>query len=102
MELILKNDLPHQVKGYSAIANVFSDDLIQKNKLYYQNPTLVLDRHKLMTNIVHAQTENKIPPEYKSQNEIGSYLNLDIKMETGTGKTYVYTSCINDTALINL
>lgn len=92
MELILKNDLPHQVKGYSAIANVLSDDLIQKNILYYQNPTLLLDRHLLMTNIAQVQKDNKIPAEYKAQNEIGRYLNLDIKMETGTGKTYVYTA----------
>lgn len=92
MELILKNDLPHQVKGYSAIARVFSDELIQKNILYYQNPTLLLDRHELMANIAQVQKENKIPLEYKAQNEIGSYLNLDVKMETGTGKTYVYTA----------
>jgi type III restriction enzyme len=92
MELILKSDLPHQVKGYSAIANVFDDDLIQKNTLYYQNPKLLLDRHKLLTNISQVQKENKIPAEYKLQNEIGEYLNLDIKMETGTGKTYVYTA----------
>jgi type III restriction enzyme len=94
MELILKNDLPHQVKGYSAIANVFSDDLIQKNALYYQNPALILDRHDLLTNIAQVQKDNKVPTEYKAQNEIGDYLNLDIKMETGTGKTYVYTAAI--------
>jgi type III restriction enzyme len=92
MELILKNDLPHQVKGYSAIANVFNYELIQKNSLYYQNPTLLLDRHRLMTNIAEVQKDNNIPAEYKAQNEIGNYLNLDIKMETGTGKTYVYTA----------
>jgi type III restriction enzyme len=92
MELILKNDLPHQVKGYSAIANVFSDELIQKNVLYYQNPSLILDRLKLMANIAQAQKDNKISAEHKQNNEIGNYLNLDIKMETGTGKTYVYTA----------
>ncbi|WP_295715464.1 type III restriction-modification system endonuclease [Mucilaginibacter sp.] len=96
MELILKNDLPHQVKGYSAIANVFSDDLIQKNTLYYQNPTLVLDRHALAANIAQAQKDNKIPAGYKAQNEVGAYLNLDIKMETGTGKTYVYTAAMHE------
>jgi type III restriction enzyme len=47
MELVLKNDLPHQVKAYAAIANVLSADLIQKNNLYYQNPTLLLDRQSL-------------------------------------------------------
>lgn len=94
MELVLKNDLPHQVKGYNAIANVLSDSLIQKNNLYYQNPRLLLDRQVLLTNIAQVQKENGIPPEQKAQNEIGRYLNLDIKMETGTGKTYVYTAAM--------
>jgi type III restriction enzyme len=96
MELILKNDLPHQVKAYTAIANVLSNDLIQKNSLYYQNPTLLLDRQALMTNLAQVQKDNNTPAEYKAFNEIGSYLNLDIKMETGTGKTYVYTAAMFD------
>ena len=94
MELILKNDLPHQVKGYTAIANVLSSDLITKNALYYQNPSLHLDRLSLMANVVQVQKENAVPTEYKALNEISSYLNLDIKMETGTGKTYVYTAAM--------
>jgi type III restriction enzyme len=40
------------------------------------------------------QKENAIPAEYKVHDEIGNYLNLDIKMETGTGKTYVYTAAM--------
>ncbi len=94
MELILKNDLPHQVKAYMAIANVLGEELIQKNSLYYQNPAVVLDRQALVTNLAQVQKDNGIPAEYKALNEIGSYLNLDIKMETGTGKTYVYTAAM--------
>lgn len=94
MELILKNDLPHQVKAYNAIANVLSDDLIQKNRLYYQNPSIVFDRQAIMTNLAQVQKDNAIASDYKALNEVGSYLNLDVKMETGTGKTYVYTAAI--------
>lgn len=94
MELILKNDLAHQVNACNAIANVFSAELIGKNKLYYQNPTLVLDRHALMTNIAQVQRDNDVPDAYKVMNQVESYLNLDVKMETGTGKTYVYTSAM--------
>jgi type III restriction enzyme len=94
MELILKNDLPHQVKAFNAIADVLSEDLIQKNSLYYQNPTVVLNRHALMANIAKVQKDNDVPPEFKTRNEIGSYLNMDVKMETGTGKTYVYASAM--------
>ncbi|WP_205504635.1 type III restriction-modification system endonuclease [Rufibacter psychrotolerans] len=94
MELILKNNLPHQVKAYTAIANVLSADLIQKNSLYYQNPTLLLDNQPLLTYIAQVQKDNGIPAEYKASNLVGNYLNLDIKMETGTGKTYVYTAAM--------
>jgi type III restriction enzyme len=94
MELILKNDLPHQVKACAAITNVLGEELIQENSLYYQNPGLILDRYALMTKIAQVQKDNAIPVEYKSQNQIGSYLNIDVKMETGTGKTYVYTAAI--------
>jgi type III restriction enzyme len=94
MELILKNNLPHQVKGFTAIANVLQEDLVRKNTLYYQNPTLELDRHILIANIGKVQQEMGVPSAYRAHNEIGSYLNLDVKMETGTGKTYVYTAAM--------
>jgi type III restriction enzyme len=94
MELILKNDLPHQVNAYSAIADVLSDALVTKNTLYYQNPDLSIDRQQLLENIAKVQKQNSIPAEYKALNEIGGYFNLDIKMETGTGKTYVYTAAM--------
>jgi type III restriction enzyme len=94
MELILKNGLPHQEKGYNAIANVLHENLIQSNALYYQNPILELDRHQLMAQIAKVQKENGVSSDYSVNNEIGKYLNLDIKMETGTGKTYVYTAAM--------
>lgn len=94
MEIILKNDLPHQVKAYHAIADVFLPELIEKNTFYYQNPTVKLDHQALMTQLANVQKETGVPSEFKSLNKIGSYLNLDIKMETGTGKTYVYTAAM--------
>jgi len=94
MELILKNGLPHQEKGYNAIANVLHENLIQANALYYQNPSLELNRHELMAQIAKVQKENGVSSDHSANNEIGKYLNLDIKMETGTGKTYVYTAAM--------
>jgi len=94
MELILKNGLPHQEKGYNAIANVLHENLIAANTLYYQNPSLELDRHELMAQIAKVQKENSVSSDYSANNEIGKYLNLDIKMETGTGKTYVYSAAM--------
>lgn len=94
MELILKNGLPHQEKGVQAVANVFSVNSFSKNKVYYANPTLELDKETLLENIKEVQKTNGIHPEYTALNGIKNYLNLDIKMETGTGKTYVHTATI--------
>jgi type III restriction enzyme len=92
MDLILKNDLPHQVKGYTAIADVFSPDAFKKNAFYYQNPEFILNKEIISSNIKAVQKNNKIHQEFTAQNSINNYLNLDVKMETGTGKTYVYTA----------
>lgn len=94
MELILKNGLPHQDKGVQAVANAFSVNSFSKNKMYFANPTLELDKEALLHNIKEVQKTNSIHPEYTALNGIQDYLNLDIKMETGTGKTYVHTATI--------
>ena len=94
MDLILKNGLPHQTKGVNAINNVFSESSFETNTLYYANPKLHLDKDVLLQGVKNVQKLNSIHPEHTSLNAIGDYLNLDIKMETGTGKTYVYASTI--------
>jgi type III restriction enzyme len=94
MDLILKNGLPHQAKGVNAICNVFTENSFDTNTMYFANPKLNLDKDVLLQGIKNVQTANKIHPEHTSLNAIGDYLNLDIKMETGTGKTYVYTATI--------
>lgn len=94
MELILKNGLAHQVKGYNAIADALHDETFEGNNLYYENPSLILDKDILRETIKEIQKNNKVHAEYIAQNSIDNYLNLDIKMETGTGKTYVYTAAM--------
>ncbi len=94
MEIILKTGLPHQEKGYTAIADALHEELMVQDSLYYQNPSLTMDRELLMTQITKVQKTNAVASEYKALNEIGATLNLDIKMETGTGKTYVYTAAM--------
>jgi type III restriction enzyme len=94
MDLILKNGLPHQEKGFEAISNVFTESSFKKNAMYFSNPTLELDKETLLESIKLVQNSNSVHPEYTRLNGIGNYLNLDIKMETGTGKTYVHTATI--------
>lgn len=94
MELILKNGLPHQEKGFEAICNVFRESSFKSNAMYYSNPTLELDKETLLESIKEVQKSNSVHPEYTGLNGITNYLNLDVKMETGTGKTYVHTATI--------
>lgn len=94
MELILKSGLPHQEKGVSAISNIFTESSFKKNTLYYANPTIDSEKETLLQSIKEVQKNNEVHPEYTGLNGISNYLNLDIKMETGTGKTYVHTAAI--------
>lgn len=94
MELILKNGLPHQEKAIDAIGNVFTENSFSKNTLYFANPTLDEEKGNLLEQIKRVQKENTVDPEYINLNGIQNYLNLDIKMETGTGKTYVQVATI--------
>ena len=91
MELILQQQLPHQQKAIDAIVDVFSGAYISAPTQFYTNPTFSLADTHIATNIKRLQSE--LPPEYHSNVPVSDseYLNLDIKMETGTGKTYVYT-----------
>lgn len=92
MELILQQNLPHQQKAIDAVCNSLDGVMITQPVQFYENPQINLADNKLAENLRALQAT--IPAEYKSSAPIGSCLNLDIKMETGTGKTYVYTKTI--------
>ena len=94
MELILKNGLPHQEKAVNAISTIFGDGSFEQKRMYYSNPILDLDKELLLERIKTVQKTNTVDLEYVNLNGIQNYLNLDIKMETGTGKTYVQTASI--------
>lgn len=89
MELILQKELPHQQKALDAICAAFESVQITAPAQYFENPRIALADPRLMVNI--RELQNSIPVEYRSGSVAGDCLNLDIKMETGTGKTYVYT-----------
>lgn len=89
MELILQQGLPHQQKAIDAICAVFDGVSCASPVQFYENPHIPLDNPKIASNIRAVQSD--IPAQYRRNNPIGDCLNLDIKMETGTGKTYVYT-----------
>lgn len=97
MSIRLESGLSHQDKAIEAINSVFKDVSIKIPNNTYQNPNIDLSSLSLKENIKLIQegrhSEGAIPigTQFKKEIEIGNYLNLDVKMETGTGKTYVYT-----------
>ena len=65
---------------------------IVKPHLAYENPSFDHKELRLTKNLLEVQ--KKIRVDYRGCRDDGNYLNLDVKMETGTGKTYVYTQTI--------
>lgn len=71
------------------IGKVDSTMLKLENEEGYSNHELVLSENNLLENIRQLQLENDIKKSEKLNKNLG-LVNLDIEMETGTGKTYVY------------
>lgn len=96
MELILQNNLPHQQLPVEAVGDALKEVNWQSPKDFYANPLLSWsNRYQLSTPIFEVKKQ-LLPnqPQKLQEPEEGAPLNLDIKMETGTGKTYVYTKTI--------
>lgn len=89
MELILQQELPHQQKAVDAICATLDSVQITAPTQFYENPQIGLADPRLTANIRALQSG--IPAVYRSSSAVSNCMNLDIKMETGTGKTYVYT-----------
>lgn len=94
MELILQKNLPHQQRGVNVISQVFEGVEIENDRKYYANPIINLSDDQIVKNI--EQIQRDIPNEYINNPPVHDTLNIDIKMETGTGKTYVYTKAMHE------
>lgn len=92
MELILEKELDHQQKAVDALISALDGVPMAKPKLAYENPTFDRKDNHLIHNL--SEIQNSIRADYRGCQDDGDYLNLDVKMETGTGKTYVYTQTI--------
>ncbi len=96
MELILQTGLEHQEKPVNAIAGVFEGTHIEAPLQYFENPVFDFSYpENYFSNIRKIHTETNLHHSLrKTTNPQNGCLSLDIKMETGTGKTYVYTHII--------
>ena len=66
-----------------------TDFVVNKNDTGYKNGEIVLSEDELLKNIHQIQTQNNIHLSNEVIKRLGA-CQLDIEMETGTGKTYVY------------
>lgn len=87
-------DLGITKKKESAQATLFDTiDAYDQNDDGFENAKILLDENDILTNIRKIQEENN----YKVSEDLVRGLgkcSLDIEMETGTGKTYVYIKSI--------
>lgn len=86
--------LPHQEDFLKSIVKVFDGVRIFDNNNPYSNPLIDLADEKIRENIENLwqgyENLQAIPNEWRRSDD-ENYLGLDIRMETGTGKTYCYT-----------
>lgn len=91
MNIILNKDLKHQIDAVQVVADVFECVNIMDNNIY-ANPLIDFKSQNIKYNIKKIQEQHGITD--KQLEKKSDILILDIKMETGTGKTYVYTNTI--------
>lgn len=103
MELKLENNLAHQTIPVEGVAAVVEASIQEPAKENHQNPLLQrnLDKNALYAARLNArivqQADRQKVSHYMLTDKIKNlpfHRLLDIKMETGTGKTYVYTRTI--------
>ena len=100
MELKLESSLQHQLSPINGVATVVEASIKETARASHQNPvllkkmdTMALKEVRSKYGILEKATQKRInernlPDKIK---ELPEHSLLDIKMETGTGKTYVYT-----------
>ncbi|MDO4605064.1 MAG: type III restriction-modification system endonuclease [Helcococcus sp.] len=86
--------LPHQENFIKAVRKGFEDIRVDKPKENYQNPIINLSDERIYENIKELwngyEDLQSIPKQWQTRDN-DNYLGIDIRMETGTGKTYCYT-----------
>lgn len=96
MEIKYQSGLEHQQKAVDAIVKVFDEVSFDTPAQLYENPEVDLSDARIKDNIraIQADAQHNVDAEFRKPTVAQEGLTLDIKMETGTGKTYVYTHTI--------
>jgi len=77
-------------RGKISTAGTFQSGLYEQKKQGFKNADIQLTDAQLLTNIHAVQRRQNLPLSDKLVSSAGCKVNLDIEMETGTGKTYCY------------
>lgn len=96
----LENNLAHQINAVNAVCGVFAG--VEFIPATDKNTCAKID---LTDSIIHNNIKKvqsgqyfvdgyNLPDYYRKNTSHSEYLNIDVRMETGTGKTYVYTRTI--------
>ena len=100
MELNLEYNLTHQMIPVEGVAEVVEASIQEPPKASHQNPLLkwqlstgALDLARRQAHVLEKATKQKVSHYMLSEKikALPHHRLLDIKMETGTGKTYLYT-----------
>ncbi|MDR5173003.1 DEAD/DEAH box helicase family protein, partial [Methylobacillus flagellatus] len=101
---------PYQTEAVNAVVNCFAGQPMSNSITYridpgrkaqtsafeegFKNADLALTEPQVLANIKDVQRRQNLPISDKLVASAGSRINLDIEMETGTGKTYCYIKTI--------
>ena len=91
MELKLEQGLEHQLTAIDAVADVFRGVNFDAPDKPYENPVFTRSSPLLPKNIEDVQKRTAVPTVMRTADANPDRLHVDVKMETGTGKTYVYS-----------
>ena len=84
--LSYRRDVPWETQGALFATDSIFDDMA----VGFANAPVTLDNTALLTNIHRVQNENNIKLSQNIETKGLGACSLDVEMETGTGKTYVY------------
>ncbi len=93
----LESNLPHQLNAVNAVCGVFAGVEFSERNDKNKCARIEFPSNEIKRNIAAVQNGDyfadgyELPDYYKRNYTDSNYLNIDVKMETGTGKTYVYT-----------
>jgi len=86
--------LKHQTEALNSITNVLRDVRISNKNPIHQNPLIDLNDPQIKKNIADtwSSSYSTVPKNMqKSRKDNNQVLGIDAKLETGTGKTYIYS-----------